>query len=346
MFSVFSPAGAWCKAVDFRPTREERLANPCALDYNILLMNAKVSIIGAGNVGATTAQLIAADDLADVVLFDVHEGMPQGKALDITQACPLWNSSSTVRGSNDFDDTANSDVVVITAGFPRKPGMSRDDLLHANAEVVSRVAREVSRRSPDSVIIVVTNPMDVMAFIAWEVSRFAPQKVIGMGGVLDAARLRTFVSMELGVSPKDVEAVILGGHGDQMVPLPRFTTVKGIPVTELLGGDQVGCLIERTKNGGAEIVSLLKTGSAYYAPAASAHQMVRSILLDENRALPCSAYLNGEYGLQGLYVGVPVILGAGGVKRVVEIPLTGEEQALFSRSAESVRSMVQKVSKS
>jgi len=305
-------------------------------------MKAKVSIIGAGNVGATTAQLIAYAGFADVVLFDIAEGMPQGKALDIAESCPLWNSSASITGTNTYEDTAHSEVIVITAGFPRKPGMSRDDLLHANADVIKKVTLETSRLSPESIIIVVTNPMDVMAQIAWKISGFSSKKVIGMGGVLDSSRFRTFVSMELGVSPGDVEAMVLGGHGDQMVPLPRFTTVKGIPITELLNESKIDEIIQRTKNGGAEIVSLLKTGSAYYAPAASSCQMVKAILFDEKRVLPCSAYLDGEYGISDLFAGVPVILGRDGVERIIELKLRDDEIDRLNKSASSVKTLVEK----
>lgn len=306
-------------------------------------MKAKVSIIGSGNVGATTAQLIAYAGFADVVLFDIAEGMPQGKALDIAEACPLWNSSVSVTGTNTYADTAQSDVIVITAGFPRKPGMSRDDLLHANADVIKKVTSETSRLSPESVIIVVTNPMDVMTQIALKVSGFSPKKVIGMGGVLDSSRLRTFISMELGVSPEDVEAIVLGGHGDQMVPLPRFTTVKGMPITELMDKDKIDEVMHRTRNGGAEIVSLLKTGSAYYAPAAASVQMAKSIILDEKRALPCSAYLNGEFGINNLFVGVPVILGKNGIEKILEFDLTDAEKTLFHKSASAVKILIEKI---
>lgn len=306
-------------------------------------MKAKVSIIGSGNVGATTAQLIAYAGFADVVLFDIAEGMPQGKALDIAEACPLWNSSVSVTGTNTYADTAQSDVIVITAGFPRKPGMSRDDLLHANADVIKKVTSETSRLSPESVIIVVTNPMDVMTQIALKVSGFSPKKVIGMGGVLDSSRLRTFISMELGVSPEDIEAIVLGGHGDQMVPLPRFTTVKGMPITELMDKDKIDEVMHRTRNGGAEIVSLLKTGSAYYAPAAASVQMAKSIILDEKRALPCSAYLNGEFGINNLFVGVPVILGKNGIEKILEFDLTDAEKTLFHKSASAVKILIEKI---
>ena len=305
-------------------------------------MRAKVSIIGAGNVGATTAQLIVYAGFADVVLFDIAEGMPQGKALDIAESCPLWNSSVSITGTNTYADTAHSDVIVITAGFPRKPGMNRDDLLHANADVIKKVTLETSRLSPESVIIVVTNPMDVMAQIAWKISGFSSKKVIGMGGVLDSSRFRTFVSMELGVSPEDVEAMVLGGHGDQMVPLPRFTTVKGMPITELLNESKIYEIIQRTKNGGAEIVSLLKTGSAYYAPAAASCQMVKAIILDEKRVLPCSAYLDGEFGIKDVFVGVPVMLGENGIEKIVEFKLTDKEETLFHKSASAVKILVEK----
>ena len=306
-------------------------------------MKAKVSIIGAGNVGATTAQLIAYAGFADVVLFDIAEGMPQGKALDISEACPLWNSSVTVTGTNTYADTANSDVIVITAGFPRKPGMSRDDLLHANAEVIKNVTLETSKLSPESVIIVVTNPMDVMAQTAWKISGFSAKKIIGMGGVLDSARLRTFISMELGVSPEDIETIVLGGHGDQMVPLPRFTTVKGIPITELLDSNRIDEIMHRTKNGGAEIVSLLRSGSAFYAPAAASCQMVKSIILDEKRTLPCSSYLDGEYSISDLFVGVPVVLGHAGVERIIELELSDEERKQLNKSALAVQTLVEKI---
>ena len=307
-------------------------------------MKAKVSVIGAGNVGATTAQLIAHAGFADVVLFDIAEGIPQGKALDILESCPLWESSSSVTGTNTYADTANSDVMVITAGFPRKPGMSRDDLLHANADVMKKVASEISRFSPKSIIIVVTNPMDVMAQIVWKLSGFSTKKVIGMGGVLDSSRLRTFVSLELGVSPRDVEALVLGGHGDQMVPFPRFTTVKGIPITELLDKQKIADIIHRTKNGGAEIVSMLKSGSAYYAPAAATCQMVKSIVFNERRTLPCSAYLDGEFGVKDIFVGVPVILGRNGIERILEFSLFDDEKILLHKSASAVKILVERIS--
>ncbi|MBI4691238.1 MAG: malate dehydrogenase [Nitrospirae bacterium] len=307
-------------------------------------MRKKVSIIGAGNVGATAAQMIAQSGIADIVLFDIADGMPRGKALDIAEACPLWNSSVSVKGSNNYADTKDSDIVVIAAGFPRKPNMSRDDLLHANADVVKAASDAIAKTSPDAIILVVTNPMDVMAQLAWKATEFSCRRVMGMGGILDSARLRTFLAWELNVSPEDIEVIVLGGHGDQMVPLPRFTTVKGIPITELLKKKTIELLIHRTRNGGAEIVNLLKTGSAYYAPAAAVFQMVKSIIFDEKRMLPCAVYLNGEYGIKDLYVGVPVILGKEGVEKVVEVKLSKEEKSHFKESCASVRRLVKKLS--
>jgi malate dehydrogenase len=306
-------------------------------------MRKKITIIGAGNVGASTAQLIAEEGLADVVLYDIAEGMPQGKALDIAEACPLWGSAVSVKGTNKYSDTKDSDIVVITAGFPRKPHMSRDDLLHANADVVQAASGSVAKTSPNAIIIVVTNPMDAMAQLAWKTTEFSCRHVMGMGGVLDAARLRAFLAWELNVSPEDIETMLLGGHGDQMVPLPRFTTVKGVPITEIMKKKRIDALIQRTRSGGAEIVHLLKTGSAYYAPAAATYQMIRSILLDEKRLLPCAAYLNGEYGVKDLYVGVPVILGKEGVEKVMEIKLTKEEKSQFRESCTSVRKLIKKL---
>jgi malate dehydrogenase len=306
-------------------------------------MKRKVSVIGAGNVGATTAQLVVQSGIADVVLFDVVEGMPQGKALDMAEACPLWNSSSSTKGTNDYSDTSGSDIVVVTAGLARKPGMSRSDLLHANADIIRAVCSQVAEKSPHAILIIVTNPMDVMAQLAWKTTEFSSKCVMGMGGVLDAARLAAFLSWELKVSPEDIEAIVLGGHGDDMVPLPRFTTVKGIPLTELLSKKKIESLIDRTRNGGAEIVGLLKAGSAYYAPAASTFQMVKSILLDEKRMLPCAAYLNGEYGTRDIYMGVPAILGKEGVEKIVEVKLTKEEKAQFKKSSASVRKLIERL---
>jgi malate dehydrogenase len=305
-------------------------------------MKAKVSIIGAGHVGATTAHLILQSGLADIVLYDIMEGVPQGKALDLAEAAPLMGVSSLIRGTNDLADTAGSDIIVITAGLPRKPGMSRDDLLFANKEIITQVTGETSRVSPESIFIVVTNPMDVMTQVAWKVSGFPPQRVIGMGGVLDSSRFRTFISMELGVSPEDVEAVVLGGHGDLMVPLPRFTTVKGIALPELISRERIAELIQRTRNGGAEIVALLKAGSAYYAPAASVFEMVKAVLLDEKRVLPCAAYLSGEYGVSGLFVGVPAILGRKGVEKIIELNLTDDEKQELNKSTTSVKGLLER----
>lgn len=306
-------------------------------------MQSKVTIIGAGNVGASVAQLVAHSGLADVVLLDIVDGAPQGKALDISQACPLWNSASTVKGTHDYRDSEGSSVVVITAGFPRRPGMSRDDLLQANAGVMRKAAAETARYSPGTIIIVVTNPMDAMTWLAWKSSGLGPERVMGMGGVLDAARLRTFVAWELGVSPQEVEAMVLGGHGDLMVPLPRLITMRGVPITELLPDDRIEAIVERTRHGGAEIVSHLRTASAFYAPAASVFEMARAVLLDEKRMLPCAAYLSGQYGVGGIYAGVPAIVGKGGVEKVVELKLHGAEVELFRKSAEAVRGLVQKL---
>jgi malate dehydrogenase len=307
-------------------------------------MRKKVSVIGAGNVGASAAQMVAQASLADVVLFDIADGIPQGKALDIAEACPIWNSSVSVKGTNSYADTKDSDIVVITAGFPRKPNMSRDDLLHANADVVKAVSGAIAKTSPNAIVIIVTNPMDVMAQLAWKTTEFSCKRVIGMGGILDAARLRAFLSWELNVSPEDIETIVLGGHGDQMVPLPRFTTVKGIAIIEFLKKKTIDSIVHRTRNGGAEIVSLLKSGSAYYAPAAAVVQMIKSILLDEKRMLPCAAYLNGEYGMKDVYLGVPVILGREGVERVFEIKLTKEERAQLKESCSAVKKLVKKLS--
>ncbi len=306
-------------------------------------MKAKVSIIGAGHVGSTTAHLILQSGMADVVLYDIAEGVPQGKALDLIEATPLWNVSATCKGTNDYRETSESDIVVITAGLPRKPGMSRDDLLSANAEIITAVVRETSRLSPKCIFVVVTNPMDVMTNLAWKVSGFEPHRIVGMGGVLDSARFRTFISIRLGISPEDVDAAVLGGHGDLMVPLPRFTTVKGVPISELLDKDIIDKLIERTRNGGAEIVALLKAGSAYYAPAAAIYQMTKAVLLDEKRVLPCAAYLEGHYGIRGIFVGVPVVLGRSGVERIIELNLREDEKDQFIKSANAVRALIETV---
>lgn len=303
---------------------------------------AKLSIIGAGNVGASLAQLAARDGHWDVLLYDVVPGMPQGKALDLAEACPLWGSASSVKGTNELGETEGSDVVVMTAGLARKPGMSRDDLLFANAGIVGGIAEKLPEYSPDAIIIVVTNPMDVMAQHAWRVSGLPHEKVFGMGGVLDSARLRAFIAWELGVAPSDVEAMVLGGHGDQMVPVESLMSIKGVPAGDLIPEDRLRLIVERTKQGGAEIVSLLKTGSAYYAPAASTHEMLKSILFDEKRLMPCAAYLKGHYGIEGVYAGVPVILGRGGVEKILEVPLRAEEADALRASAETVRALAAK----
>jgi len=297
----------------------------------------KVTVVGAGNVGATLAQRIAETELADVVLVDVVEGVPQGKALDLLEAGPVMGYDSNVTGANSYDATAGSDIIVITAGLARKPGMSRDDLLAANGDIVKKVAQETAKRSPNAVMIVVTNPMDVMAFVAMKASGFPRERVIGMGGVLDSARFRTFIALELGVSVENTHAFVLGGHGDSMVPLPRYSTVAGIPITELMKKEAIDKLVERTRNGGAEIVSLLKTGSAYYAPSAATLEMVEAVLRDKKKILPCSVWLEGEYGVKAAFAGVSVKLGAKGMEQVVEIKLSADENAAFMKSVEAVR---------
>jgi malate dehydrogenase len=303
----------------------------------------KVTVIGAGNVGATTAQRIAEAGLADVVLIDIVEGLPQGKGLDLAEAAPVVRHDARITGSNDYAATAGSDVIVVTSGLARQPGMSRDDLLAKNAGIVKAVVGAAAAQSPDAVLIMVTNPLDAMCHVAMQVSGFPRERVLGMAGVLDSARFRTFIAEELGVSVVDTHAFVLGGHGDTMVPLSRYSTVAGIPITELLTPERVKALEERTANGGAEVVALLKTGSAYYAPAASAFEMVDAILRDRKRVLPCAVLLDGEYGVNGLFVGVPVVLGAGGMERVIEITLTADEQAAFTKSAAAVQELVDKL---
>jgi malate dehydrogenase len=300
-------------------------------------VRSKVTVVGAGHVGATLAQRIAETDLADLILVDVVEGVPQGKGLDLLESGPILGYDSKVTGTNGYEETAGSDIIVITAGLARKPGMSRDDLLAANGDIVKKVAAETARRSPQAVMIVVTNPMDVMAFVAMTVSGFPRERVFGMGGVLDSARFRAFIAMELGVSVENTHAFVLGGHGDTMVPLPRYSTVAGIPIPELMKKERIDKLVERTRNGGAEIVALLKTGSAYYAPSASALEMVEAILLDKKKILPCSVLLNGEYGVNNVFAGVPVKLGARGIEQVVEVRLNAEEKAAFMKSVEAVK---------
>jgi len=302
-------------------------------------MRKKVSIVGAGNVGATAAHWIASKELADVVLIDIMEGIPQGKALDLLQAMPVEKRDCSVIGTNDYADTANSDIVVITAGIPRKPGMSRDDLLNTNFKIMQDVVSKVVKYSPNTILIIVSNPLDAMAQAAYKLSGFSRNRVIGMAGVLDSARFRTFIAQELDVSVENVTAFVLGGHGDTMVPLSRYSTVAGIPITELIAPDKLKALEERTANGGAEIVKYLKTGSAFYAPSASATEMVEAILKDKKKILPCAVYLEGEYGITGLFVGVPCKLGANGLEKIIEIKLTADEQAALNKSAASVKEL-------
>ena len=300
----------------------------------------KITIVGAGNVGATTAQLIAEKNLADVVLIDVVEGIPQGKALDIQEACPLWLSSVRVIGTNSYDDTVDSDIVVITAGLARKPGMRRGDLLKANADIIKNVSGNIMKTSSEAVVIVVTNPMDVMTYLAQKFTNFPSHRVIGMGGVLDSARMRTFIASELGVPAKEVQAIVLGGHGDLMVPLSRETTVKGKPINDVLSESRIADIIERTRNGGAEIVGLLKTGSAYCAPAAAIVEMIETIRGIKNEPLPCSVYLDGEYGVKGVYLGAPVRLSSQGIDEIIELDITGDEKRAFNDSAERVKKLL------
>ncbi|MBN2021784.1 MAG: malate dehydrogenase [Pirellulales bacterium] len=307
------------------------------------MRRAKITIIGAGNVGATTAHWCAAAELGDIVLLDVPQtgSMPEGKALDLAQSAPIAGFDCRITGTTRYEDTADSDVVVVTAGVPRKPGMSRDDLLSTNARIVTIVAQNVKRDSPAATVLVVSNPLDAMAQRMLQVTGFPPQRVMGQAGVLDTARFRAFLAAELGVSVEDVSAMLLGGHGDTMVPLARCAAVGGIPVTQLLSRSQLNRIIERTRQGGAEIVGLLKTGSAYYAPAAATAQMVEAIVRDKKRLVPCAAYCDREYGVGGYYVGVPVVLGAGGVERIVEVELDAQERAAFDHSVAAVKSLVE-----
>ena len=290
------------------------------------MARSKIALIGAGNIGGTLALLAGLKELGDVVLFDIVDGIPQGKALDLNEAAPVEKHDSHLTGTNSYEETAGSDIVIITAGIPRKPGMSRDDLISTNAGIVKAVTKEVASRSPEAIIIIVSNPLDAMCHVAFEAAGFPKERVIGMAGVLDSARFRTFISMELDVSVENTHAFVLGGHGDTMVPLPRYSTVAGIPITELMAPDRIDALVDRTRNGGAEIVGLLKTGSAYYAPASAAVEMAESILKDKKKILPCAAYLQGEYGQQDLFIGVPVKLGAKGVEEIIEITLTDDEK--------------------
>jgi malate dehydrogenase len=304
----------------------------------------KITVIGAGNVGATAAQRLADKELAnEVVLIDVIEGMPQGKGLDMYEAAPVEGTDTRVIGTNSYDATANSDIVVITAGIARKPGMSRDDLQTTNAGIVKSVTEQAAAKSPNAILIVVSNPLDVMTYVAWKVSKFPRHRVIGMAGVLDSARFRTFISMELNVSVEDVSAFVLGGHGDSMVPLPRYSTVAGIPLPDIMDQATIDRLVKRTRDGGIEIVNFLKTGSAYYAPSASAIQMVEAIVKDKKRILPCAVWLQGEYGMSDVVVGVPIKIGKNGMEEIVQIKLTADEQAALNKSAADVKANIAKL---
>ena len=301
----------------------------------------KVSVIGSGNVGATTALMIVEQELADVVLLDIIEGIPQGKGLDMAESAPINGFDSKVYGTNDYAEIRGSDIVIVTAGLPRKPGMSRLDLLKSNAKIIGEISQNIAKYAPASVVIMVTNPVDIMTYHAWKITGFPKNRVVGQAGVLDSARFATFIAMELDISVEDISAMVLGGHGDEMVPLPRYTTVSGIPITELLPAEIIEKLIERTRKGGAEIVDLLKTGSAFYAPASAVTQMVEAILKDKKRIMPCSAYLNGEYGIYDVYVGVPVKLGINGVEEIIELKLTDVERELLQNSAKVYKEGIQ-----
>jgi len=296
----------------------------------------KITVVGAGNVGATAAHWAAAQELADVVLVDVVEGMPQGKALDLMQARPIFGFNVDVVGANDYEPTRNSDVVIITAGIARKPGMSREDLINTNKNIVASVTKEVVARSPNAFLIIVSNPLDAMCYVAYKVSGFPKERVMGMAGILDTARYRCFIAMELGVAVEEIQAMVLGGHGDEMVPVVSATNISGVPLTDLISKEKIDALVERTKKGGGEIVALLKTGSAYYAPAAASVQMAEAILKDQKKLVPVSAYLEGEYGLNDLFFGVPVILGAGGIEKILPLKLSSEEEAMLKNSAAAV----------
>jgi len=303
-------------------------------------MRSKVTVVGAGNVGASCAQLLAQRDYADVVLVDIIEGMPQGKSLDLRQAGPIRYYDTNIMGTNNYADTADSDVVVITSGVPRKPGMSRDDLVLTNMKIVQSVTEQIVKYSPKCILVMVANPLDAMAQLALHVSKFPRNRVMGMSGILDTARFRAFIAMELGCSVEDVSALILGGHGDQMVPITRLAAVGGVPLSELMPKEKIDAIAKRTVNGGAEIVALLKTGSAFYAPGAGAALIVDSIILDKKRILPCSTHLEGEYGIKGAFVGVPVKLGKGGIEKIIEVKLTPEESAALQKSANAVMELV------
>jgi len=308
-------------------------------------MKKKVTVVGAGNVGATAAQRLAEKALCDVVLVDIAEGLPQGKALDLAEAAPIEKHDSRLAGTNDYEATADSDIVIITAGIPRKPGMSRDDLVKTNKGIMQSVVENVAKKSPDAILIVVSNPLDAMCHVAFEASGFPKNRVLGMAGVLDSARFRCFIAEELDVSVENTHAFVLGGHGDTMVPLPRYSTVAGVPITEMMPADRIEAIVERTRTGGAEIVSLLKTGSAFYAPASASVEMAESILQDRKKILPCAVYLEGEYGINGLFIGVPVKLGKDGIEKIIEIKLTEEENAALQKSADAVRNLVDDMAK-
>jgi len=306
-------------------------------------MEKKVTVVGAGNVGATTAQRLAEKELCDVVLIDIAEGLPQGKALDLREAAPIEKHDATVEGSNGYEASAGSDIVIITAGIPRKPGMSRDDLLKTNTNIMKTVSAEAAKHSPNAIFIIVSNPLDAMCQVAMETSNFPKNRVIGMAGVLDSARFRTFIAMELNVSVENTHAFVLGGHGDTMVPLPRFSTVAGIPITELMPKDRIEAIVDRTRKGGGEIVSLLKTGSAFYAPASAAAEMAEAILKDKKKILPCAAYLEGEYGISDIFMGVPVKLGTKGIEDIIEIELTASERTDLNASADAVKNLMTEI---
>ncbi|MBT3311259.1 MAG: malate dehydrogenase [Desulfobacterales bacterium] len=308
-------------------------------------MDKKVTVIGAGNVGATAAQRLAEKELCDVVLIDIIEGVPQGKTLDLTEAAPIEKHDASLTGSNGYEASKDSDIIIITAGIPRKPGMSRDDLISTNMGIMKNVTKEAVKYSPEAILIIVSNPLDAMCHVAYEASGFPKNRVIGMAGVLDSARFRAFISMELNVSVENTHAFVLGGHGDTMVPLPRYSTVAGIPITELLTEERIEALVDRTRKGGAEIVGLLKTGSAYYAPASAAVEMAESILKDKKKILPCAAFLDGEYGISNLFIGVPVKLGSSGIEEIIEITLTEDEQNALNNSANAVQELVETLDK-
>lgn len=305
----------------------------------------KVSIVGSGNVGSSTALYLAEKKIADIFLFDVIEGLPEGKALDAEEGAPIRRYDIEIRGTEEFSELVDSDVVVVTAGIARQPGMSRDDLLATNAKIVKSVSEKIAKYTPNSIVVMVSNPLDVMAYLCLKVTGFALKRIVGMAGILDLTRFRYFLSQTFGVSVQDTTALVLGGHGDSMVPLPRYSTVSGIPITELLSKDEIDKIIERTRKGGAEIVSYLKSGSAYYAPAAGVAEMVECIIRDKRRILPCSAYLRGEYGIEGLFVGVPIILGRNGVEEIIELELLPEEKEALHTSASAVKDVIEQLEK-